>query len=313
MRSFKAAACLLAAASLCGALAAAAPAQTARAAKYEAEPATGAGVRWADVRVEFEGNRFFTSEQLRRATAECYAGHSRDEEKFKPDLLDYCLRKDLVGLMRRAGYLRAKFGEARTLQLGPGLSVFVPVEENELYRLGSVKIEGAEHFKAERLRELLPSKEGDIADGDAIAVWVYEHLRKKYADEGFIQYESEIEPEFRLEPGATEGVADIAVTIYEGKRFKLRRVEFEGAAGAPLDALREALGLKQGEVFRQREYEDGFEKLNGLELFRAEGRFENVDRDRDVDFRADEESGEVDLTIHLREKGQERVTRRAAR
>jgi outer membrane protein insertion porin family len=215
-------------------------------------------------------------------------------------------------VMRRAGYVRAQFGETRAATHGDVVTVTVPVEEGELYRLGRVTIEGAAHFDAQSLRELLPLRRGDIADTVAVGRWAYDHLRRKYADEGFIQYEADIEPEYRFQPGAPEGVLNLTVTVNEGKRFRLRSVEFEGPADAPFDVLREALGLKGGEFFRQQEYVEGVAKLNNLDLFDREGRFEDVDEDRDVEFRADEEAGELDLKIHLTEKGQERKARRGA-
>jgi len=290
VQSLKAAAIILAAASLCAA--------------QETPP--------GELRVEFEGNRVFTSEQLRKATTQCYEASSR--EAFDVEHLDYCLRRDVVDLMRRAGYVRARFGEKRTASLGDVLTVTVPVEENEFYRFGRVTIEGAEHFDAKSLRELLPLKRGDIADTVAFGRWAFDLLTRKYADEGFIQYEADIEPSYRVEPGASEGVVDLLVTVNEGKRFTLRSLKFEGPAGAPVDVLREALGLKEGQVFKQQEYIDAVASLNRHELFdRDGGRFEDVEKDNDVEFRVDEEAGGVDITIHLLEKGQERESRRDAR
>lgn len=259
-----------------------------------------------ELRVEFEGNRAFTSEQLRKVVTQCYEAGKR--EAFDAEALDYCLRKDVVDSMRRAGYMQARFGERRTASLGDVVTVTVPVEEGELYRFGKVRIEGAAHFDVKSLRELLPLKRGDIADGVAVGRWAYDHLKKKYGDEGFIQYEADIEPAFRVEPGATEGVMDLTVTVNEGKQFKVRSVKFEAPAGAPVDVLREALGLKEGEVFRQQEYSDGAQRLSRHELFKRDGgRFEDVDADKDVEFHADEEAGELDITIRLTERGQERA------
>lgn len=287
VQRLKAAATLLAAASLCAA---------------QAPP--------GELRVEFEGNRVFTSEQLREAATRCYEAGGR--EAFDARALDYCLRTSVAGVMHRAGYVRAQFGETRTTSLGDAVTVTVPVEENEFYRVGRITVEGAEHFDAKSLRQMLPLKRGDIADTLALRRWAFEHLRQKYADEGFIQYEADIQPEYRVEPGAPEGVLDLTVTVNEGKRFKLRSVEFEGPADVPSGALREALGLKEGEFFRQQQYRDGVAKLNDLDLFGREGRFEDVDEDRDVEFRGDEVTGELDLKIHLTERGRERAARPGA-
>lgn len=302
MQSLKAAAILLAAAFLC--VTYAPPA----AARQQPE-----GAPWKKLRVEFEGNHFFASEQLRKATEHCLGLHNDEGEEIGPEMLDYCLRKDVVEVMRRAGYVRAELGKPRTADLGDAVTVTVPVEENELYRVGRIKIEGASHFDTKQLRELLPLKRGDIADSITIGRWAFDHLKKKYADEGFIQYESDITPEYRTEPGASEGALDLTITVNEGKRFTVRRVEFDGAAGAPVDVLREALGLKEGKVFKQQEYRDGVANLNHLELFDRDGRFEDVDREKDVWFQTNEETGELDITIHLTEKGQERAARRVVR
>lgn len=292
MQSLKAAAILLAAASLCAA---------------QARP--------GELRVEFEGNRVLPSEQLRRAVTQCYEAHHDDAEQgFDAEVLDYCLRMNVTDVMHRIGFVRARFGEPRTATQGGVTTVTVTVEENELYRLGRVTINGAEHFDAKSLRELLPLKRGDIADSVAVGRWASEHLKSKYADEGFIRYEADIEPAYRVAPGASDGIVDLTVTINEGKRFTLRSVQFEGPAGAPVDVLRAALDLKEGEVFKQQAYGDSVQRLNRHELFRGDSRrFEDVDQDRDVEFQVDEATGDLDIIVHLLEKGQERQARRNAR
>ena len=289
MQSLKAAAIVLAAASLCAA--------------QETPP--------GELRVEFEGNRVFTSEQLRNAVKQCYEAGKR--EAFDAAALDYCLQKDVVNVMRRAGYVRSQFGETRKARLGDVLTVTVPVEENEFYRVGRINVEGAAHFDAKQLRELLPLKRGDIADTTAVGRWAFEHLKSKYADEGFIQYDAEIEPDYRVAPGAPEGVLDLTVTLDEGKRFTLRSVKFEGDAGAPVDVLREALGLREGEVFKQREYVDALGELNRHILFdREHGRYEGGYQEQDVEVLVDAEAGALDITIHLNEKGHWRAARPGA-
>jgi len=246
---------------------------------------------WKDVRVEFEGNRLFTSERLRELTCECYG---RDEPEFVPEKLDYCLRMSVLGFLRRSGHLQAQLGETRAERTGAGETLTVPVEEKELYRLGEVKIEGAEFFTPARLREMLPLKAGDVADADALGRWMSEHMRTAYADEGFIQYEYDLEPEFRLDAGAREGVADLKVTVNEGRRFKLRRLTFAGAGDVPEETLRGAALVREGEVFSARKLADGVQRLNQLGLFRA------LDADRDAEFSPDEETAELDIVIRVK-------------
>jgi outer membrane protein insertion porin family len=257
-----------------------------------------ANVRWAEVRIEFEGNRVFKSKELSNTVWVCVNQYRHSDAKFKFDLLDYCLRKDVLDSMRSIGFLSARVGEYRMQETWPGLIVTVPIEEGALYRVGKIKIEGAEFFPAKQLRELLPFKGGDLADSRVIIRWAYEHLKKLYADNGFIQYEAEIEPEFRLEPGADDGIVDFLVTISEGRQVVLRKVELKGSERASEDVLRKAMLIKEGEVFSEQKFKDSIDKLNNL---LDSDVFEDVDVNRDSDFRTDKETGDLFITIRLKE------------
>lgn len=309
MKGRKRFAALLGLASVC-----AAPAASAQTARVSSRDAAAANVRTTPVErpalnVEFEGNRVFSAEQLSKAVSGCYERMPVDGAEVRLPLLDYCVKTDLRWMLLRAGYVRAVVREPRAEMWGLSQRFVVPVEENEFYRLGRVRIEGAEFFPADGLRELLPLKRNDVADAVAVTRWLSEHLKGKYANEGFIQYDYEVQPEFKVEAGAAEGVVDFAVTINEGKRFRLRRVELVGAAGAPDDSMRDALRLREGEVFSAQGLRDAVARLNGLDLFGAPGRFDIVDSDEDVEFHTDEKSGQLDIKIHLTERGQERRRR----
>jgi len=307
---------LLLAALVCAAFAARAAAQRrpaeASAQKVSAEAPTPHAL-WKDVRVEFEGNRLFTAERLRALTAECYRRIAEDEAPLNPGLLTYCVESDVLDFVRRSGYLRAEMGEMRMERTSAGETVTVPFDEKELYRLGHVNIEGAEFFKAAQLRELLPLRRGDIADAIAIDRWLGEHMKKFYADEGFIQYEYEVEPEFKLDTDTGDGVADFAVNVNEGRRFRLRRVTFASSADVPEDVLRGVLRLKEGEFFSARGFRDAVLRLNQLDAPGWLDRFEQIDPDKEVVFQADEETADLDINIHLMERRGERPEREAAR
>jgi outer membrane protein insertion porin family len=291
------AAVALAAAAL---LAGAAPAAAA-----QERPSQAPAPTWADVRVEFEGLRAFPAEQLKsivRQRAEAKfapaLGQPADlsRARFTSELLEYFLRHYVLDFMRDAGYLRAKFGEVRQEPAGHALLVTVPVEEGEFFRLGDVKVEGARRFTAEQLLAMLPLKRGDVASGPVVVRWLSEHLQQLYGEAGFIQYDYEVEPVFKVEPGAEAGVADLLITINEGRSFVLRGVSFEGVGDVPEESLRAALQLREGEVFSPRKLRDGLGRLDDLELF------DRLNEERDVRLSTDEEAGHVEISIRLRER-----------
>ena len=103
----------------------------------------------------------------------------------------------------------------------------------------------------------------------------------------------------RPTPGAeNEGVADFQVTITEGRQFVLRKITFKGNERTPEDVLRGALLVREGEVFSAQDFRESVEQLNGL------GLFEPIDADRDSRYRDDDETGDLFITISLKEKSQ---------
>lgn len=306
MRSRKTLGAIFVVAPLCVALhaaaAAAQQAQHAPAARPDSPAAAAApSVSWRDVRVEFEGNRVFSAEQLSAAVAGCYERTRDAGRELAPELLTYCLRTDVRRLLLRAGYVRAVVGEPRVEAWGLSQRFTAPVEERGRYRLGEIRIEGAAHFEAARLRGLLALGAGDVADADAVTRWLGETLKALYADEGFIRFGYDVEPDFRREPGADgDGVVDFAVTIDEGRRFRLRGLSFALDGEAPAEALRDAVLLRAGDVYSAAKFERSVEALGRL------GLFEPIDAFADSDFRTDVGAGELEITINLTEKGRGR-------
>ena len=126
--------------------------------------------------------------------------------------------------------------------------VTVPVEEGALYRLGEIKIEGAENLTKEQVRAMLGIQQGDIANGEAIGKWLFEDLKELYGEMGYIQYIAEPEPEFRVvDHAANEGVVDFKVTIEEGQLFRIRSIKFEGSNVSEKE-LRNLLLIRAGDV-----------------------------------------------------------------
>lgn len=249
------------------------------------------------IAIEFEGNKVFPTRQLLDVTSRCVAQGPESQKGYNPDLYDYCLRHTLANFIRSKGYLRAVVGEERRQQTAEGLKIVVPVDEGALYRLGDIRIEGSKVFSPGQLREMLEIKSGDIAAGTAIYEWLAERVGRAYGDRGYIQYQFELEPDFQPAPDAEgEGLVDFEVTIGEGRLFTVRRIEFVGNEHTSEVVLRRALLIEEDEPFSQQRFDESIRRLNEL------GLFEKIDEGKDVDFRSDDESSRLDLTIRLREK-----------
>lgn len=282
------------------------------------------GDRVRVVEIVFEGNKNFSNGELRGAMKLVkeagLMSRFKGQDILHLDKLDYDLNKNVRDHMRSKGYLEARFGETKVEGLGPkrtgfpilplpiisstdeGLRVVVPVVEGRLYRLGVIKIEGNSIYSEELIRQVIGLKPGEIANGARIAKALYEDLKKLYGRSGFIQYDPEITPELKPNPQKPdEGIADFTITISEGRQFTLRRLEFLGNTFTRDNVLRREVAVNEGDIFDQTLWEFSVLKLNQL------GFFDPVDKETDAEFRAVEETGEVDINLRVNERGRNQI------
>jgi outer membrane protein insertion porin family len=282
------------------------------------------GERVRVVEVQFEGNKHFSDGELRGAMK--YVREAGLITRFKEqDILDReKLDVDLKLIrnhMASKGYLQARVGEPRVEGLGQrrtglpilplpmlsstdeALRITIPVTEGRLYRLGEVKIEGNSIYSEQIIRAYIGLQKGDVASGERIYKSIFEDLKKVYGQAGFIQYSADPEPTFRDDPtNPNEGIADYVITIDEGKQFTLRRLEFAGNTFTRDNVLRREFVLNEGDIYNQSYVDYSVLRLNQL------GFFDPVDKDKDIDFRQDEERAEVDVNVKVTERGRQQIT-----
>jgi len=261
------------------------------------------GIRLPIAELLFEGNRIFSSEELAASLHRCLADYSEHTELgFDREVFDVCQRR-LVNVVRSQGYLQAKAEEPRIAITAQGLVITVPIDEGMLYRLGNIKIEGAQALTPGKVRAKFSAQEGDVADSDRIAKWLFEDIKSMYGEMGFIQYMVEPIPTFKSNPrNDKEGIVDLVVFIEEGKRFTLRSLTFIGETLSK-EELSELFLIRVGDFFNQQLFEDSIKRLNDSE------RFEPLDKDKDTNLRTDEEEGTVGIVIKLQKRALLQVSR----
>lgn len=286
------------------------------------------GYRSRIVDIEFEGNSVFKDGELRGQLQ--LVRETGIISRFKgQDILDlrklqYDLRKNVLSYMFSKGYFQARIGEPQVTGLGykrtgfPIISAFpiplitskddtlkitVPVTEGKVFRVGEVKVEGNSIFSEQQILAGVGLQKGEIADGKRLQEAVYEDLKKAYGSQGFVLYNAEFEPTFRDNPAnANEGIVDITITIDEGKQFRLRRLEFAGNTFTRDKILRREVLINEGDIYNQQALEISVVRLNQT------GYFDPIDKDQDVEIRTDEEQGDVDLVVKVKEKGRQQIS-----
>src|SRR5260370_9750907 len=282
----------------------------------------GPRVRVAEIR--FEGSKVFKSGKLRdQMNYVKEAGlitRFRELDILHRAKLDYDLHR-VDNYMKSKGYLHARHGEPKIEGLGPRrtgfpicplpflssvddtLRITVPIIAGRLYRLGELKVEGNSIFSEQAIKAIIGLQKGEVANGEALSKALYENLKKYYGQQGFIQYTAEVTPTFKDNPqNPNEGIADFLVTIDEGKQFTLRRLEFTSSTFTRDNVLRREVRINQGDIYNQSNFEFSVLRLNQL------GYFNPIDKEKDADFRTNEEEGLVDVTLKVSEKGRQQIS-----
>jgi outer membrane protein insertion porin family len=283
------------------------------------------GNRSRIIEIDFEGNEVFKDGELRNALE--LVKKTGLISRFKgQDILDlrklqYDLQKNVREYMFSKGYFQARIGEPiiegagykRTSflpflklplisSMDDTLKIIVPVTEGRIFRVGELKVEGNSIFSAEQILSIVGLRKGEIADGKRLRTALYEDLKKIYGSQGFVLYDADPETEFRDNPANDkEGILDVTVRIDEGKQFRLRRLEFTGNTFTRDQVLRREMLLNEGDIYNQRNMEISVARLNQTQYF------DPIDKEKDVEIRTDEENGDVDLVMKVKEKGRQQI------
>ena len=286
------------------------------------------GNRSRIVQIDFEGNEKFKDGELRKALV--LVQETGIITRFKgQDILDlkklqYDLQKNVRAYMFSKGYFQARIGEPQVVGLGykrtglpiiknfpipvltskdDTLKIIVPVTEGRVFRVGELKVEGNSIFSEAQILSYVGLKKGEIADGKRLQDAVYEDLKKVYGGQGFVQYNAEFEPDFKDNPtNANEGIVDIVISIDEGKQFTLRRLEFTGNTFTRDRVMRREFLINEGDIYNQNYLDISVARINQTQYF------DPVDKDQDVEIRTDEENGNVDLIVKVKEKGRQQIS-----
>lgn len=286
------------------------------------------GNRSRIVEIEFEGNEKFKDSELRGALT--LVKETGLISRFKgQDILDlrkleYDLQKNVRSYMFSKGYFQARIGEPEVVGLGvkrtdfiplidlplplisskdDTLRIVVPVTEGKIFRVGELSVEGNSIFSEQQILAYLGLQKGEIADGKRLQDGVYENLKNVYGQQGFVNYSAEFEPEFKDNPAnPNEGIVDIKIVVDEGKQFTLRRLEFTGNTFTRDRVMRREFLLNEGDIYNSRYLEISVARLNQTQYF------DPIDKDQDVEIKTDDEQGDVDLLVKIKEKGRQQIS-----
>jgi len=273
-------------------------------------------------KIKFEGNKAINSRTLRAAMKNLKPigiPHSIFLENIFAKTYDATKLEEDTERVRaeyqNRGYFKMNPGDAKTeihdtghkgfhiplLQSGPGKAVDITmtIDEGERYRLGKITFKNNKAIpNTNALRALFPLKDGDIFSREKIAKGL-ENLRKAYGEYGYINYTGVPSTTFDDD----KKLAFLEIDIDEGKQFYVRHIEFQGNTTTRDKVIRRELALEEGGIYNSRLWELSLLRLNQLSYFDQL----KPDDPNVTDKKLDEKNGQVDLTLHVHEKGKNSI------
>src|SRR5882724_5877781 len=172
---------------------------------------------------------------------------------------------------------------------GKAVNITIPIEENERYKMGTLKIVSADPDKALSLK-------GDVFSAAKIRKSI-EDYGKAYGQYGFIDFTAE--PGFDIDDAAKR--IDITMRFNEEKQYYVRRIDFSGNTTTRDKVIRRELLLDEGQLFNKRAWEVSILRLNQLNFF------ERIEADKAVEIKRNTKEGTVDLNLKVKEKGKQSI------
>lgn len=249
--------------------------------------------------ISFDGNTIFGDWRLRRAMGKTKESGliSRIAKKdiYNPANIDEDL-DSVRDLYRKAGYKDILVGqpELDVVVKNPDaptikeqkrrLAVTIPVEEGERWKLGEIKIEGAEVFNDQVLLRQFEKPRGGWLRSKAIDD-ALEKIDKLYKSIGYIFAEITTELEER-----GSNVADLIVKVKEQDQFRVGRLEFQGNTKTRDKVLRREMFLQEGNVMNMSAIQNSLLRIRQLNYFA-------LDEEEPIKFDFNAEEKTVDLNV----------------
>jgi outer membrane protein insertion porin family len=189
-----------------------------------------------------------------------------ERKKFEDD------KKKLIEYYRKKGFKDATilYDSVYTDEKREGLYIKIKLHEGPQYKVRNITWDGNTVFDDKVLTERLDFKPGDIYNREKFEKNLYGNdqqtdVASLYLDNGYLTMS--MQPE---EVKVSEDTIDIVIHVYEGKQFRIRRVEIKGNTKTKDRVIRRELYTIPGKFFSRSDIVRSIRNLAVLNYFNPE-------------------------------------------
>jgi outer membrane protein insertion porin family len=209
-------------------------------------------------KVDFSGNRAFSSEKLLEVLLSRRPRWFTKSGSLNPKFA-YEASDDLTAFYYDSGYLEAEVDRPQTTSADrPMISIY----EGQLYRFGSITIEGQLRFPQRDVQSQLRIRSGQPASATTFEHDVYA-LADFYSDRGFAYVN--IDP--RTEIDSRRHLMNVRFLIKTGDEIRIDQITISGNTKTPEQVVRAALRIHKHELYSAHALRESKARLDELGLF----------------------------------------------
>jgi len=209
-------------------------------------------------KIDFSGNRAFSSEKLLEVLLSRRPRWFTKSGSLNPKFA-YEASDDLTAFYYDSGYLEAEVDRPQTTSADrPMISIY----EGQLYRFGSITIEGQLRFPQRDVQSQLRIRSGQPASATTLEHDVYA-LADFYSDRGFAYVN--IDP--RTELDSKRHLLNVRFLINPGDEIRIDQIMVSGNTRTPERVIRAALLIHEHELYSAHALQESKARLDELGLF----------------------------------------------
>ncbi|MGA1875300.1 MAG: outer membrane protein assembly factor BamA [bacterium] len=242
-------------------------------------------------KVILEGNRSYPDKQIKKfMKTKKYGFFSffTSSGHLNKDFLSQDIQK-IEDYYLNHGFLHVAIQEPEIL-FDPeksSLTVLIPIQEGEQYRIGSLQILGNKVLSKMDIQQCLQTRSGDIFNRAQLRQDITS-VQDRYAEKGYVF--SRIIPIIRELP--EENNINLTLDIEEGELTYINRIRIIGNIKTRDKVIRREVRLMEGDIFNSRKIRRSYNNINNL------GFFDEVN----IDIQPEPEKSMVDLVIKVKER-----------
>jgi outer membrane protein insertion porin family len=173
--------------------------------------------------------------------------------------------------------------------------ITINVEENDQYRVGTVKVTGNKLVNELVIQAILGLVPGEIFNEQRLRE-SFENLQKLYGARGYINFTAVPLQDF----DETKKVVNLNINVDEERQYYVNRISFAGNTTTRDKVIRREVMVAEGQIFNSAMWDMSLQRLNQL------GYFEEIKKE-DAEVKPNASEPQVDINLKVKEKGRNSI------